>query len=142
MDVSLPADLAQLKARFEQWRKNRKARSPIPQDLLQAARDLLDRYKVGTVCRACRLHPTSLKRPGSSRAKPAKPALKPARKTQTAFFSLPPTSLAPEPPVPVRLPAQDCRLVLERPDGARMTLVLPKLDAAALATLCSNFLRS
>jgi len=142
MDVSLPDDLAQLKARFDHWRKNRKARSPIPQDLLQAARDLLDRYKVGTICRACRLHPTSLKRRGSSRAKPAKPTVKPALKTQAAFFSLPPTVPAPELPVPARLAAQDCRLVLERPDGARMILVAPHLDAATLNSLCSNFLRS
>lgn len=139
MDASLPADLAQLKARVDHWRKTRTARTPIPKDLSQAARGLLDRYEVGAVCRACRLHPTSLQMPGSSRAKPAAKSTLP---TPAAFFSLSPPVPEAEPPISNRRPSQDGRLVLERQDGARMILVAPQLDAATLGALCSYFLRS
>lgn len=136
MNDSLPGDLAKLQARFEHWRKTRQTRSPIPEDLLQAARALLDHYSISVVCRVCRLHPTSLRK----RTKPAKTDHKSASTSQTAFYTLPPATSLTEPPVPISTP--DCRLVLERTDGARMTLVLPQLDAMALSTLCSDFLRA
>lgn len=143
MNNSLPADLAKLQARFEHWRNTRKTRSPIPEELLQDARVLLDRYSISTVCRACRLHPTSLHkraRPASTSSKPDRPVHKSASTSRTAFYCLPQAVSLPESPVPT-LAAENCRLVLERTDGARMTLVLPQLDTAALSTLCSNFLR-
>jgi hypothetical protein len=34
------------------------------------------------------------------------------------------------------------RLQLERPDGSRLTLALPSLDAAALNALCADFLKN
>jgi hypothetical protein len=43
MDNSVPRDLARLQARFEHWRNTRQTRSRIPEDLLHAARALLDR---------------------------------------------------------------------------------------------------
>ena len=55
MNDSLPDDLAKLQARFDHWRNTRKTRSPIPEDLLQAARALLDRYSISAICRACHL---------------------------------------------------------------------------------------
>lgn len=142
MNDSLPDDLAKLQARVEHWRNTRTTRSPIPDDLLQAARALLDRYSVSMVCRVCRLHPTSLHKRtklSSTSSKRAKPVHKSADTSQPAFYCLPPAVSLPEPTVSIS-PA-NCRLVLERTDGARMTLVLPQLDAAALSTLCSNFLR-
>jgi hypothetical protein len=36
---------------------------------------------------------------------------------------------------------KDCRLLLERPDGARLTLTLPTLDLASINQLCVDFLR-
>lgn len=144
MNDSLPDDLAKLQTRFEHWRKTRKTRSPIPEDLLQAARALLDRYSVSMVCRACRLHPTSLRKrakPASTSSKPNRPVHKSASTSRTAFYCLPPVASLPESPVSTPA-AENCRLVLERTDGARMTLLLPQLDAAALSTLCSNFLRA
>lgn len=143
MNDSLPDDLAKLQARFEHWRNTRKTRSPIPEDLLQAARDLLDRYSVSMVCHVCRLHPTSLHKrtgPASTSSKPAKPIHKSVGTSQPDFYCLPPVASLPQPPVPISTP--DCRLVLERSDGARMTLVLPSLDTTALYNLCSNFLRA
>jgi hypothetical protein len=144
MNDSLPDDLAKLQARFEHWRNTRTTRSPIPEDLLQAARALLDRYSVSMVCRVCRLHPTSLHKRtklSSTSSKRAKPVHKSASTSRTAFYCLPPAVSLPQSPVPTPA-AENCRLVLERSDGARMTLVLPQLDDTALSTLCSNFLRA
>ncbi len=137
MDNSFPAELAKLRHRFEHWRNTCSARSPIPADLLQAARGLLGRYPISWICRACRLHPNSLRKPATVNARstaPVEAANKSAASTAPDFYALP------EPPVLAANSA--CRLVLERPDGARLTLTLPRLDVASLASLCSDFLRS
>ena len=137
MNATVPSDLLKLKAQFEHWRKTRSTRSPIPAHLRQAAIDLLGRYSAAAICRACRLHPHTLK-------PPITPKTKASKLTTTAapvFFSLPAAEALPAACLPSRAQT-DCRLVLERPDGARMTLAVPQLDAASLQTLCSNFLRS
>lgn len=36
----------------------------------------------------------------------------------------------------------DCRLLLERPDGARLSISLPNLNEALISALCSDFLNS
>jgi len=143
MNDSLPDDLAKLQTRFEHWRNTRKTRSPIPEDLLQAARALLDRYSVSAICRACRLHSASLHnrtKPASTSVTPAQPAHTPAGTSRTDFYCLP--LVAPLPEAPFTISKPDCRLVLERKDGARMTLLLTQLDNTTLSTLCSNFLQA
>jgi hypothetical protein len=136
MNTAVPSDLLKLKAQFEHWRKTRSTRSPIPAHLRQAAIDLLGRYSAAAICRACRLHPHTLKPPTVSKLKASKPTATAAQ----VFFPLPAAEVLPSACLP-SLAQTDCRLVLERPDGARMTLALPQLDVASLATLCSNFLR-
>jgi hypothetical protein len=37
--------------------------------------------------------------------------------------------------------AAGCRLLVERPDGARLALTLPSLDLASITQLCADFLR-
>lgn len=136
MKTTVPSDLLQLKAQFEHWRKTRSTRSRIPAHLRQAAIALLERYSAAAICRACRLHPHTLKPPTGSKPTRSKPTT-----TTQVFFPLPTTEVL----SPVSLPTlaqSDCRLLLERPDGARLTLPLPQLDAALLATLCTNFLRA
>jgi hypothetical protein len=143
MDNSLPADLAKLQQQFEHWRSTRSTRSPIPEDLLQAARALLGHHSTSLVCRACRLHPSSLRKPATvnSRTAPTeKAASQSAAVAAPVFFSLPSTGALPEPLVSATDSA--CRLMIERPDGARLTLTIPPLDAASLSSLCSGFLRS
>lgn len=137
MNSTIPADLLALKVRFDHWRDTRSTRSPIPQHLRQAAIALLERHSAAAICRACRLHPHTLKSSTLPTPKPRKPPSTPA----PLFFPLPPPNALPLLAAPA--PAQtDCRLVLERPDGARLTLAFPQLDAASLATLCADFLRS
>jgi hypothetical protein len=123
----VPADLQELKAQFDSWRERQVSRRvPIPEPLRQAAQALLARYPASRICRVCRLHPRTLKE-----MTPAETTrgVAPADRT-LAFYALPPP------------PDADCRLWLERADGARLSLVLPALDATALETLCATFLRS
>ncbi|MGH7811202.1 MAG: hypothetical protein ACREP5_13075 [Candidatus Binatia bacterium] len=137
MNATVPSDLLKLKAQFEHWRKTRSNRSRIPAPLRQAAIDLLDRYSASAICRACRLHPHVLKPPAVSKPR----ARKPTTTTAQVFFPLPAAEALPPASWP-HLAQADCRLVLERPDGARLTLALPRLEATTLETLCSNFLCS
>jgi hypothetical protein len=48
--------------RFEMWRKDRRARGPIPESLWQAAVELCAAHSVFHVCRALRLNYSDLKR--------------------------------------------------------------------------------
>ena len=121
----IPDDLLDLQSRFVQWRANRKhKREPIPDQLRDAALEMSRRY------------PPSLLRRAKTHARRSK-----RQQAQTAFFKLPlPTAQAPA----ESLTSQSStayRLQIERPDGARLTLTLPPLDAAALNALCADFLR-
>jgi hypothetical protein len=137
MDSTVPADLLKLKDRLEAWRATRKyARQPIPDEFRQAAADMAGRYSTSLVRRILKLDPWQLnkrttKKPDRARHKP-----------KTAFFTLPSET-------PLLLhgssAAQDlagCRLQIERPDGARLTLMLPSLDMLSINRLCADFLRA
>ena len=136
-DSALPSDLLDLKNQFESWRSTRSKRAPIPDDLLLAAKALLSRYPSSTICRALRLNPRSLKDPLSS------PSSKKSAssKSKADFFPLPNPSSHPQTFAPGQNPSS-FRLLLERPDGSRLTLTLPSIDTASISNLCSNFLRS
>jgi len=63
MNSIIPADLLELKARFEIWRTNRKyARQPIPDELWNAAAGLTRRYPTSLVGRVLKLDPSKLKK--------------------------------------------------------------------------------
>ena len=63
MTSTTPADLLELKARFETWRANRKyLREPIPDELWSAAVDLSRRYPPSLVGRVLKLDPSRLKK--------------------------------------------------------------------------------
>jgi hypothetical protein len=134
---SIPDDLLELQARFDQWRANRKYnREPIPSQLRDAALEMSRRYPSSLLrqvlkIQLCRLMPKAKTSPRRSKR----------QQPQTAFFKLQPpaASLSAESLTPRS--STDCRLQLERPDGARLSLTLPSLDAAALHSLCADFLR-
>src|SRR5262245_52403603 len=84
LDSTIPADLLELKARFETWRTNRKyVREPIPDELWNAAIDLGRQYPTSLVGRILKLDSSRLIKflqrlaHTSTRKKP-----------QTAFFQL------------------------------------------------------
>jgi hypothetical protein len=138
MDSSVPADLLKLKARLDAWRSTRKyARQPIPDEFRQAASEMTTRYSPSLVRRVLKLDPWRLKKFDTK--KPAR-ARKPP---QTAFFTLLPEAAFQEPPssAPPQAAAA-CRLLIERPDGSRLTLTLPSLDLVSTIRLCADFLRA
>jgi hypothetical protein len=133
---SIPDDLLELQASFDQWRANRKYnREPIPDQLRDATLEMSRRYPSSLLrqvlkIQLCRLTPKA--KTSARRSKRQQP--------QTAFFKLQPpaASLGAESLTPQS--STDCRLQLERPDGARLSLTLPSLDAAALNALCADFI--
>lgn len=137
METTIPADLLDLKTRLDNWRANRKyLRQPLPPDLRQAAIAISQRYPASLVRRILNLDPWRLTRSGSK-----KPAASSAPKKQpTTFFQLPTDSLL-SVPVPAPSGPADCRLQIERPDGARLILTLPRLDLVSINRLAADFLR-
>jgi hypothetical protein len=63
MNSTIPADLLELKARFETWRTNRKyVREPIPDELWNATADLSRCYPPSLVGRVLKLDSSRLKK--------------------------------------------------------------------------------
>ena len=138
MDSTVPADLLKLKARLEAWRSTRKyARQPIPEEFRQAAAEMTGRYSPSLVRRVLKLDPWRVKK--SATKKPARVRNLP----QTPFFTLLPETAFTEPgPSAPALLTTGCRLLVERPDGSRLTLTLPSLDLVSIHRLCVEFLRA
>ncbi len=137
IETTIPAELLDLKTRLDQWRANRKyLRQPLPAELRQAVNAVSRRYS-GTLLRSVlKIDPWRLNR--SMAKKPARSAS--PKKQQTTFFKLPTDAVLSEPPSASSI-ATDCRLQFERPDGARLTLTLPKLDLISITRLAADFLR-
>jgi hypothetical protein len=139
MYSTIPADLLELKSRFETWRTNRKyVREPIPDELWNAAAGLTRRYPTSLVGRALKLDPSKLKKLLIKRS--ARASVR--KKRQAAFFQLSTGMALPEVEAPLPQIPIGCRLQIERPDGSRLTLTLPSLDLVSISLLCADFLRS
>jgi hypothetical protein len=136
-DSTIPADLLELKARLEAWRKNRQyQREPIPDEFRQAATEMTRRYSPALVRRVLKLDPWRL------RERTAKPSERKStgKKPQAVFFKLP-TESAIQGLASAPQSAANCRLQLERADGSRLILTLSGLDLASTRQLCADFLR-
>ncbi len=135
MDLSVPADLSDLKTQLDSWRGSHRQRARIPDHFYTAAVSLLDRYSVSTICRETRLRPASLrKRLAPIRATTPAPLAPP-----TPFLQLTAADLAPR---PADAADRHARLLFERADGSRLTIHVPSADRAHLESLCSSLLRS
>jgi hypothetical protein len=133
----IPDDLLELQARFDQWRANRKyKREPVPDQLRDAALEMSRGYPSSLLRQVLKIQLRRLMPKAKTSARRSK-----RQQAQTAFFKLQPpqASLGAESLTPQT--SSDCRLQLERPDGARLSLTLPSLDAAALHALVADFLR-
>ena len=147
MTDQIPSDLLKLKIRLDAWRKKRKyLRQPLPEDLRRVILEMCRRYPHSLIRRILKVQPSRLKSPDRNRQ--TRSAITAARararkQTQTAFFELP-IGVSPPQAAPAAAPecAANSRLVIERADGARLTIFLPGLDQASLSTLCANFLHS
>ena len=136
MKSAIPSDLLKLKKRFEAWRKTRAKRSKTPDHLLKAAAALLDHYSASMVCRVCGINLRALQRQSSSNSSPRSSAIH-APDFFPLSLTLPQLDISSSP----RQAQTDCQLLLERPDGARLSIFLPSLTEASISTLCSDFLR-
>ena len=133
---SIPNELLEIKARFDQWRANRKyLREPIPDELRNAALEISRHYPPSLLRQVLKVDPWRL------RPKAKAKAPRPRRQAQTAFFKLPPPAAQAPAESLTSQSSTAYRLQIERPDGSRLTLTLPSLDAAALNALCADFLR-
>jgi hypothetical protein len=147
MTNQIPSDLLKFKIRLDAWRKKRKyLRQPLPDELRGAALELCRRYPHSLIRRVLKLQPSRLKSPDSNRQTRSTTIAARARSRKqppTAFFELPIGVASPK-PGPAAAPDRvaNSRLVIERADGARLTIFLPGLDQASLSTLCANFLHS
>ena len=138
MNSTIPADLLELKGRFETWRTNRKyMREPIPDELWNAAADLCRHYPPSLVGRVLKLDSSRLKKFLLQRS----PRTSVRKKPQATFFQLPTGIALPEVGSPLPQIPTGCRLQIERPDGSRLTLTLPSLDLVSISRLCADFLR-
>jgi hypothetical protein len=137
MNTTIPVGLPELKGRFDAWRKSRKyLREPIPDELRQAAAEMSGRYPSSLVRRVLKLDPSRLKKPTAKRAAHADAR----KKRQPAFFKLLTDAALPE-PASAPQSISGCQLQLERPDGTRLTLMLPALDLISINRLCDDFLK-
>lgn len=147
MTDQIPSDLLKLKIRLDAWRNKRKyLRQPIPDEFRRAALELCRRYPHSLIRRVLKLQPSRLKSPDrnrQSRSATTAARVRPRKQPPTAFFELPIGVASPK-PAPAAAPecAVQYRLVIERADGARLTIFLPSLDQASVSTLCANFLHS
>jgi hypothetical protein len=63
MDTNIPAELLDLKARFDEWNKTRKCiRSRIPDDLRLTTIEMLRRYPSALISDLCRISRSTLNR--------------------------------------------------------------------------------
>jgi hypothetical protein len=139
MTSTIPAELFELKARFETWRTNRKyLREPIPDELWNAAADLSRRYPPSLVGRVLKIDPSRLKKFLLKR--PARISTR--KKPQATFFQLPTEIALPKVESPLPQSPIGYRIQVERHDGSRLTLTLPTLDLVSISRLCADFLRS
>jgi len=139
MNSTIPADLLELKNRFETWRANRKyLREPIPDGLWNAAADLSRSYPTSLVGRVLKIDPSRLKKFLLKRS----PRASVRKKPHATFFQLPTELALPEAGSPLPQRQLGCRPQIERPDGSRFTLTLPSLDLVSISRLCADFLRA
>ena len=143
MSANPQPDLQQVKSKIESFRAGRTGKERIPENLWAAAVALLDHYPFNVVWRELRLKPEYLKR----RAGLVKDNEAPRRKKAAKFLALSAGELT-----AINNGANknvtalsvnhgvECRLVIERVDGSRLTLNLP-VEWSRIEALCSGFLR-
>jgi hypothetical protein len=137
IETTIPAELLDLKARLDQWRAKRKyLREPLPDDLRREVIGASRKYPGLLLRRILKIDPWRLNK---SMAKKPSPVAK-RKKQATAFFKLPTDAVLPA-PISAAPVGSDCRLQIERPDGARLTLTFPALDFVSITRLATDFLR-
>ncbi|MGA2264598.1 MAG: hypothetical protein ABSH28_24605 [Acidobacteriota bacterium] len=118
-----------VRLRLERWRRNRKHRSPIPEELWASAAELAGEYGLAKTAHALRLDYYSLK----ERLGPNNQPIPPEAKTQPAFVEL-----VPQDPAAI----SECTIELEDPSGARMRVHIKGTGVPDLTGLSDAFWRA
>ena len=128
-------DLARVQTLFERWRARRSTpRQRIPPELWDAALTLLDHYPLSVVARALRVSSQQLRGRRDALLASDTDAPFPVR-----FVEFPAATLA-SPDARASGAEAPARLVLERSDGARLSLTLPASSWDRVDSLLSRFL--
>ncbi len=137
MKNNIPAELLELKTRFDQWRATRKTKvEPIPDALRSAALEMSKQFSSTLLQRVLKIQLWHLKRRGPTNHPPRAGK---SNLPRPAFFKLPLETVLPE--TAATSPGNHgYRIQIERPDGARLTLFLPTADASSIRQLCADFL--
>ncbi len=137
---ALPAGAAEVREGIEHWRKTRKKRAPMPEQLWVAAVELAQTHGINPISQALGVSYDSLKTrltrtPGGSASRPRRrsKAVKSASKAPTHFVELQAT------PAAVMAPAPERGVVVEVLDraGAKLTILLgteATVDVCAVVT--------
>ena len=102
------ADIGQVRQQFQAWRQSRKKRTPIPQDLWNAAVVLTERYSICNVSKALGLNYTALKEQ--------------VIKTTPRHISTEPVCSSTFVELPCPAPALESTMEMIKPDGAVMKI--------------------
>lgn len=141
-------DLDDVRKQFEAWRR-RSPQPPFPLELWRAACELLDRHSAHTICETLRLNESRFKQMRVAVGRKAANApvrgtrrRVGAKKRDPVFVDLGVVGALPDVRTPAERISSGCSLVIERPDGARLTLDWPAPDSTSIAMLCTSFLES
>lgn len=156
MSAKPQVDLAEIKIKFEEFRAGRQGKERIPEELWAAAVALLDRYSPAEICQQLRLKPAYLRsrvtgtKPSQKRTSSKRSVKQIARPSafltfnQQQLAALQSNNINPAqgsliPTNPINATGE-CRIVIERGDGSRLTLNLP-VDWPHIEAFFTNFLR-
>ena len=139
-------ELDQVRVEFEAWRTTRTGKGRIPELLWTKALSLLDSYPISVVSRELRLDYQQLRQ----RHRSAGLKEQQYKNRSEAFLSVSGSELremnllhkrSPSPTLAHLTQAEaECRIVLERADGSRLSLSFP-LDWSRIESLCWGLLR-
>jgi hypothetical protein len=142
MSAQPKPDLAEIKAAFENFRRTRtnNEKPRLPEQLWAAAVNLLEHYPFKVVVRELRLKPDYLRKRAAAAKGSAAPPVKKANFLAVTAHQLKAIKDNPDKDVTPHSAMAECRLVIERKDGSRLTLNL-SADWPRIESLCANFLR-
>lgn len=136
MPLTSTDDLARTRSAFDSWRAVQSGRRRLPDSLWTAAVALLERYSLSLVARELRLNPSQLRKRQLALA--GTPAAGAAARPH--FVQVCGAELLKNPAINLSAEAT-LRLVIERPDGSRLTLGLPASEWPRLEALYTAFVR-
>ena len=124
---SFLSQLVPVRRQLEAWRRRRKPRERIPEDLWKAMAELARVFGVSRVCQALRIEYHAL----NERVQPAERSRR-QNNHHATFVEL---------PVPVPTPQSQCLVELEDGSGAKMTLHLEPGNGTEVLSLVQAFWR-